>query len=108
MDTLSQARIRMKMGHPRLRSDLYEALSTENLDLRKSLTRMTQGRAGRPPLIHLLTDKAFNATIPTNVAAVPPAWEQRPCLILLFAGHPGMTVKSPPLSTPCRTLFYHR
>jgi hypothetical protein len=107
MDTLSQARIRMKMGHPRLRSDSHEALSTENLDLRKSLTRMTQGRAGRPPLIHLLTDKAFNATIPTNVAAVPPAWEQRPCLILLFAGHPGMTVKSPPLSMPCRTLFYH-
>jgi hypothetical protein len=35
-------------------------------------------------LIHLLTDKTFNATTPTYVATAPPAWEQYPCLILLF------------------------
>jgi hypothetical protein len=73
---MSQACVRMKTGHPRLRSDLHEALSTENLDPGKSLTRTTQGRAGGPPLTHLSIDKAFNATTPTNVAAVPPAWEQ--------------------------------
>jgi hypothetical protein len=59
--------MRVKTGHPRLRSDSYETLSTENLDPGESPTRTTQGRAGRPPLTHLLTDKAFNTTTPTNV-----------------------------------------
>jgi hypothetical protein len=40
--------------------------------------------------MHLLTDKAFNATTSTNVAIAPPAWEQHPCLILPFTAHPGM------------------
>jgi hypothetical protein len=81
-------------GHPRLRSDLHEAGSTGGLDLEKSLTRTTWGRVGRPPsLIHLLTDKAFNATTSTYVATAPPAWEQYPCLILLFTTHPGMDGK---------------
>jgi hypothetical protein len=59
----------------------------------KSPTRTTQGRVGRPPLTHLLTDKAFNATTSTYVATTPPAWEQHPCLILLFTAHPGMDNK---------------
>jgi hypothetical protein len=41
-----------------------------------------------PSLIRLLTDKAFNATTPTNMPTAPPAWEQHPCLILLFTAHP--------------------
>jgi hypothetical protein len=98
----------MKTRHPRLRSDSDEALSTKNLDPRKSPTRTTQGRAGRPPLIHLPSDKAFNATNSTNMATAPPAWEQRPCLILLFTVHSGMAVKSLPLFTSRRALFYHR
>jgi hypothetical protein len=48
-----------------------------SLDRRKSLTRTT-------PHTHLLTDKAFNATI------AAPTWEQRPRLILLFTAYPGM------------------
>jgi hypothetical protein len=60
------------------------------LDPEKSPTRTTQGRSGRPPLTHLLTDKAFNATTFTYVATAPPAWEQHPCLNLLFIAHPGM------------------
>jgi hypothetical protein len=59
-----------------------------SLDPRKSLTRTTRGRAGRPSLIRLLTDKAFNATTPTNMAIAPPAWEQHLCLILLFIAYP--------------------
>jgi hypothetical protein len=98
----------MKTGHPRLRSDSDEALSTENLNPGKSPTRTTQGRADRPPLIHLPSDKAFNATISTNVATAPPTWEQRPCLILLFTTYPGMAAKILPLFMPRRTLFYHR
>jgi hypothetical protein len=59
-ETTSQTRIRKKRGHPRLRSDSLEAHSTGSLDSGKSLTSMTQGRAGRPPsLIHLLTDKSI-------------------------------------------------
>jgi hypothetical protein len=98
----------MKTGLPRLRSDSHEALLTENLDPGKSLTRTTQGQAGRPPLIHLSTNKAFNATIYVNMATMPPAWEQHLCLILLFTTHPGMAVKTLPLFTPHRTLFYHQ
>jgi hypothetical protein len=59
-----------------------------SLDPKKYLTRTTQGRSGRPPLTHLLTDKAFNATTSAYVATAPPAWEQYPCLILLFIAHP--------------------
>jgi hypothetical protein len=69
---------------------------------------MTHGQAGRPPLIDLSTDKAFNATISANVATMPPAWEQHLCLILLFTAYPGMAVKSLPLFMPRRALFYHR
>jgi hypothetical protein len=62
-----------------------------SLDPGNSLTRTTQGRVSRPlSLIHLLTDKAFNAATPTNVATAPPAWEQRPRLITLFTAHPEM------------------
>jgi hypothetical protein len=96
------------MGRPRLRSDSHEARSTGSLDPGKSPTRTTQGQAGRPPLTHLLIDKAFNATTSANVATAPPAWEQHSCLILLFIAHPGMTVKKLPLFTPRRALFYHR
>jgi hypothetical protein len=92
-DTPSQAHIRVKTGHPRLRSDSHEARSMRSLDPGKSPTRTTRGRVGRPPLIHLLTDKAFNAITSTNVATAPPAWEQHPCLILLFTAHPEMDGK---------------
>jgi hypothetical protein len=77
-------------GGPRLRSDSYEARLTGSLDPGKSPTRTTQGQSGRPPLTHLLTDKAFNATTSVYMATSPPAWEQYPCLILLFIAHPGM------------------
>jgi hypothetical protein len=90
----------MKTGHPRPRSDSYEARSTGSLDPGNSSTRTTQGRPGRPPLIHLLTDKAFNATTFTNVATAPSTWEQHLCLILLFTAHPGMDDKKQPLFTP--------
>jgi hypothetical protein len=70
----------MKTGCPRPRSDSHEARSTGSLDPGKLPTRTTQGRVDRPSLIHLLTDKAFNATTPTNVTTTPPAWEQHPCL----------------------------
>jgi hypothetical protein len=80
----------VKTGHPRLRSDSHAARSTGSLDPRKSPTCTTRGRAGRPSLIRLLTDKAFNVTTPTNMATAPPPWEQHPCLILLFTVHPGV------------------
>jgi hypothetical protein len=54
---------------------------------------MTRGQVGQPPLTHLLTDKAFNATTSTYVATASPAWEQHLCLILLFTAHPGMDDK---------------
>jgi hypothetical protein len=60
---------------PRPRSDSYEARSTGSLDPRKTPTRTTGGRAGRPSLICLLTDKAFKATTPTDLATVPAMWE---------------------------------
>jgi hypothetical protein len=95
MGTPSQARIRVKTGHPRLCSDSHEARSTGSLDPEKPPTRTTQGRVGRPTpsLIHLLPDKAFNATTPTYVATAPPAWEQYTCLIPLFSAHPRMDRK---------------
>jgi hypothetical protein len=108
MDTSSQAHIRVQTGRPRLCFDSHEARSTGSLDPGKPTTRTTQGQAGRPPLTHLLTNKAFNATTSANVATAPPAWEQHPCLILLFTAHPGMAVKKLPLFTPRRALFYHR
>jgi hypothetical protein len=61
-----------------------------SLDPEKSSTRMTQGRSDRPPLTHLLTNKAFNATTPTYMATAPPTWEQYPRLIMLFIAHPRM------------------
>jgi hypothetical protein len=79
--------------HPWLHSDSHEARSTGGLNLGKSLTRTARGQVGQPPLTHLLTDKAFNATTSTYVATAPPAWEQYPCLILLFSAHPGMDGK---------------
>jgi hypothetical protein len=80
----------MKTGHPRLRSDSYEARSTGSLDPRKSSTRTTQGQVDRPPSFNYLLTKAFNATTSTNVATEPPTWEQHPCLIPLFTAHPEM------------------
>jgi hypothetical protein len=98
----------VKTGHPRPRSDSHEARSKGSLDPGKLPTRTTRGRVDRTPLIHLLTNKAFNATTFTNVAIAPPAWEQHPCLILLFIAHPGMAVKRLPLFMPRCALFYHR
>jgi hypothetical protein len=51
----------VKTGHPRLCFDSHEARSIGSLDPGKSPTRTIRGRVGRPLLIHLLTDKAFNA-----------------------------------------------
>jgi hypothetical protein len=48
------------------------------------------GSTRSTPLIHLLTDKAFNATTFTNAPTAPSAWEHHLCLILLFTAHPGM------------------
>jgi hypothetical protein len=62
----------------------------------KSLTRMTRGRARRPLLIHLLIDKAFNATTSAYMATTPPMWEQYQCLILAFTAYPGMDGKRLP------------
>jgi hypothetical protein len=104
----SQARIHVKTGHPQLRSNSHEARSTGSLDPKKSLTRTTRGRVGQPPLFHLLTDKAFNATTTTYVVTAPPAWEQYPCLIPFFLPIPGWTVKKWPLFTPRQALFYRR
>jgi hypothetical protein len=96
-------------GYPRLRSDSYEALLTGSLDPENSPTRTTQGRVGRPPsLIHLLTNKAFNATTSTNVVTAPPAWEQRPRLITLFTAHPEMDSEKVQLFMPRQALFSHR
>jgi hypothetical protein len=47
---------------------------------RKTSDSYDPGSSRSTPLIHLLIDKAFNATTPTNVATAPPAWEQHPCL----------------------------
>jgi hypothetical protein len=79
----------MKTGRPQPRPDSHEARSTGSLNPRKSPTRTTRGRAGRP-LTHLLTNKAFNTTTSTNVATAPPAWEQRLCLVPLFTVYPGI------------------
>jgi hypothetical protein len=98
----------VKTGHPWLHSHSHDPRSTGSLDPKKSSTRMTRGRVGRTPLIHLLADKAFNATTSTNMATTPPAWEQHPYLILLFTAHPGMGAKKLSLFTPRRSLFYHR
>jgi hypothetical protein len=46
-----------------------------SLDPRKTLTRTTGDRAGRPSLICLLTDKAFKTTTPTDLATTPVMWE---------------------------------
>jgi hypothetical protein len=87
----------IQMGRPRPRSDSYEARSIGSLDPKKSPTRTTQGRPSRPPLTHLLTDKAFNATTSTNVATAPPTWERHLRLILLFTAHPGTGDEKQPL-----------
>jgi hypothetical protein len=102
------SRIRVKTGHPRPRSDSHEVHSTGRLDPRKLLTRTTRSQVDRPPLIQVLTDKAFNATTFINVATAPPAWEHHLCLILLFTAYPGMAVKKLPLFTPRRALFYNQ
>jgi hypothetical protein len=78
------------------------------LDPGKYPTRMTRGRAHRPLLIHLLKDKAFNATTSAYMATTPPTWEQYQRLILPFTVHPEMDGKSLPLYSPRRALFYLR
>jgi hypothetical protein len=61
-----------------------------------------------PSLIHLLTEKAFNATTSTNVVTAPSAWFQRSRLITLFTAHPGMGSEKVPLFMPHQALFSHR
>jgi hypothetical protein len=96
------------LGHPRSCFDSNEARSRRGLDPGNSLTHTTRGRADRPLLTHLSTDKAFNATTSTDVATAPPVWEQYQRLILLFTIHPGMNGKKLSLYTPRRALFYLR
>jgi hypothetical protein len=92
-DTPSSARMRMKTPGTldcvsiRTRPARREVSTLENLQLAQTGVRSVD------PLTHLLTDKAFNVTTSTYVATAPPAWEQHPCLILLFTVHPGMDDK---------------
>jgi hypothetical protein len=71
----------------RTRPARREVSTLENLQLAQP------GVGSVDPLTHLLTNKAFNVTTSTYVATAPPAWEQHPCLILLFTVHPGMDDK---------------
>jgi hypothetical protein len=68
-----------------MRPARQEASTSENLRLARPRVESVNALS----VTYSLTT-TFNATAPTNMATVPSAWEQHPCLILLFTDHSGM------------------